>query len=292
MASSKMRLTAGLIAMMSASPAVGQVVPTVDTEDATLGSSDVGNGRIHPVISIDLRNGDFARGNYDDDRADLSRLPAHIEIGVGAELHHDLQGEADTWIVLQSSNGFHAPSSHERTSPRSFYESNNLIALVTTPTKGVHAAAVYTIKASPNGVADTTHEASISLAYEADHGVGLARPVFVATIRPKGDHGVYTQAGIEPSFALGSADDMPSVSIPLAVGIGWGGFYGAGSGDRMFGQAGVALSQPFTLGMTKWTARAEMVALIRDDRLRMLSGPKGETGTVVPLGTVMLTLAY
>lgn len=280
-------------AIWGATPAIAQTVPSIDTEDATLGSADVGSpGRVHPMLAFDLRNGDFARGDYDDDRADLGRLPIHAQVGVAIDLGRDADGRATSWFVLRSSNGFHAPSADERTSPRSWYESNNLAALVFTAAAGVRTAAIYTIKASPNGVAATTHEASVSLAYDGKDGFGALSPTVAATVRPKGAGGVYTQAGLSPDWDLGTGDDAPTLSLPLALGVGWGGFYGAGSANRVYGSAGLALEQPFRMGDTRWSARAEALALIRDDRLAAMSGPRGETGTVVPLITLAVSMAY
>lgn len=286
-------LIAALLAAVPVATASAQSVPTIDTEDATLGSADIASsGRVHPQAALDLRNGDYARGAYDDDRADLGRLPVHAQIGVAVDLFRDAAGTATSWLVLRSSNGFHAPRASDSSAPRSWYESNNLAALVFTPAKGLRSAAVYTIKASPNGSSETTHEASLSFAYDGKDAIGTLSPTFVATIRPRGDHGVFTQIGIEPGIALSSADDAPVLSLPIAGGIGWRGFYGTGSGDRGYASGGAAIEQPFTLGTTRWSARAEAVALVRDDRLARASGPEGDTATVVPLVTLSVSMAY
>jgi hypothetical protein len=57
------RIVAFVVSMAVASPTISQQVPTIDTEDATLGSASVGRGHVHPLIALDVRNGDFARGN-------------------------------------------------------------------------------------------------------------------------------------------------------------------------------------------------------------------------------------
>lgn len=280
-----------MLAPLVPAGAMGQTVPTIDTEDATLGSQPVRpGGWLHPALGVDLRNGDFARGDYDDDAANLDRLPVHVQIGAAADLHRASDGSADAWLVVRSSNGFHAPSPGD-TGPRAWYESNNLVALVATPAHGLRAAAVYTIKTSPNGVSGTTNEASLSLAYAGKRGLGRFKPTFAVTTRTKGTHGLYTQLGIEPSLPLGRGDDVAKLGIPAEVGVGWAGFYHAGSGDRLFANTGLSLAKPFRAGGLRWQARAQMLALIRDDRLRRLSGPDGETGTVVPLGTLALSLA-
>jgi hypothetical protein len=54
-------LVAASIAV-SASTASAQSVPFLDTEDATLSGIDVGEGDVHPILSVDVRNGDYARG--------------------------------------------------------------------------------------------------------------------------------------------------------------------------------------------------------------------------------------
>jgi hypothetical protein len=252
----------------------------------------VGTGWIHPMLAVDARNGDFARGNYDDDRADLDRLPVHAQVGAAIDLSHGADGKTTSWLVLRSSNGFHAPSRSETAAPRAWYESNNLAALVFVPLTGLRTAAVYTIKTSPNGVSGTTHEVSLSLAYAGKDGFGRLSPTFVVTTRTKGDHGVYAQAAIEPGVALGDGERAPKLSLPLAVGTGWRGFYGAQSGDRLFASAGAALEKSFLLGATHGTMRWEALALVRDDRLAALSGPAGETATVIPLVTWSLSVAY
>lgn len=284
------RLAATVVALSSAADA--QKMPMSDTEDASIGSISVGNGRFHPVLSFDVRNGDFVRGSYDDDAANLDRLPVHLQLGVGLELHRDTQGKADVWLEVRSSNGFHSPIADERASPRGWYESNNLVGLVAALAPGLNGALTYTIKASPNGIADTTHEVSTAFAYAADRGIGMLRPGFVATIRTKGGGGPYAQVTIEPEIALTDASDGPTLSVPAVFGVGIGGFYEEGSGTAVYGSAGVAYSHPFTLGNTNLSARAEVLALVRDDRLRRLGDPLANKGTIQPYATVGLTLAY
>lgn len=281
------------LASLVTANASAQSVPTIDTEDATLGSAKISRrGTVHPLLAFDIRNGDFARGNYDDDRADLERLPVHAQLGVAVDLTLAPNGEATSWLTLRSSNGFHAPAIGDLSAPRIWYESNNLAALVFTPMAGMRTAVVYTIKTSPNGVSATTHEASLSFAYDGDDAVGSLSPSLVVTTRPKGDHGVFTQAAIEPGFDLTKREDGLKVSIPVAIGRGWGGFYGAGSGDRSYVSIGAALEQPFLLGAKHWGIRLEALAVVRDDRLAALSGPRGETGTVVPLITWSVSGTY
>jgi len=269
-----------------------QTIPTVDTEDASLGSLDAGRGRLHSVVGVDLRNGDFARGGYDDDAANLDRLPVHVQFGLAWDLHRDTEGTADWWLVGSSSNGFHAASRDERTRPRAWYESNNLVALVGKPMRGLTVGAAYTIKTSPNGVAGTSHEASLTAAFDGDGAIGALHPGAAVTVRPKGDNGVFTQVSIEPEVALRSGDAAPTLSLPVIAGVGWGGFYGAGTGDVAYGSAGVAYSHPFRLGGGHWRLRAEALAVVRDPTLRRIGSLDAETARVVPLATIALTFAY
>ena len=288
-----MMIVVAALAATAGAPASAQTIPTIDTEDAALGSADtISGGRVHPTLSFDLRNGDFARGAYDDDRADLDRLPVHAQIGVAIDLMRDADGKASGWLVLRSSNGIHAPNRSETASPRGWYESNNLAALVLSPAKGSRIAAVYTIKTSPNGVSDTTHEASLSFAYDGDDALGMLAPTVVATIRPKGDHGLFARVGVEPDVDLSSREGGPKLSLPIVAGIGAHGFYGRRSGDRTYLSVGAAIEQAFLIDTSSWTARLEALALIRDERLARLSGPDGETGTVVPLITLSVSMAY
>lgn len=274
------------------SPVWAQTTPTIDTEDAGLSGFDVSTEGFHPVVTLDLRNGDFSRGAYDDDDADLERLPIHLQFAFAQDLGRGASGKANLWIVGTSSNGFHAPRPDERASPRIWYESNNLVGLIAEPTDGLRAGLVYTIKTSPNGVSDSTHEASATFAYDRQSGLGFLRPQIVATWRPKGGAGLFTQVGVEPEFDLSEAAESPSISIPIRIGVGWSGFYERGSGNLVYGSLGSAYSHPFTIGDTRWQLRAELLAVLRDDTLRRFGGPEATRATVVPLATLALTLSY
>ncbi|USU10187.1 hypothetical protein NF700_08005 [Sphingomonadaceae bacterium OTU29MARTA1] len=269
-----------------------QTIPTIDTEDAGLGTLDAGGGRLHPTFGIDLRNGDFARGGYDDDAADLDRLPVHVQLGFAFDLHRSAGGDADLWLVGTSSNGVHAPVAGERRSPRAWYESNNLIGIVASPMAGLTVGTAYTIKTSPNGISGTTHEASLTAAIDGSSGWKALHPGAAATIRPKGGGGVYTQIGIAPELPLGTGDDGPTLAVPVVLGAGWGGFYEAGSGTGGFGSIGLAYSHPFTVGAMRWRLRADAVGIVRDDTLRRIGGDDAESATLVPLVTLALTTTF
>ena len=275
--------------LLLAAPAMAGEVPTLDTEEATLGAAKAGDGRWHPLLGVDLRNGDFARGNYDDDPASLDRLPAHLRLGLAIDLDRGHDGAPDRWLVLTSNNGFHSPSAAEPGNPRFWYESNNLAAFVATLAPGLRGALVYTVKTSPNGVSGVSNEASLSFRYSRAAGFGALHPTFAVTLHPVQGRGQYTLFGIAPSHALGASGF--ELGLKAGLGIGWGGFYQAGSGNRVFGDAGLSLSHPVRLGRTTFMLRAEALALVRDDRLRALSAPYGETGTVVPLATIGLSWA-
>ncbi|WP_323149197.1 hypothetical protein [Pseudomonas oryzihabitans] len=267
-------------------------VPSLDSEDAALSSVAVSetSGRFHPQLGVDARNGDFSRGNYDDDAASLDRIPLHVQAGFALDLHQGADGAADAWLVFSSSNGFHTPSADEQVTPRRWYESNNLLGLVVSPAEGLRVGFVYTVKSSPNDVAATTQEASLTLAYQAESGLGAWRPGLAVTTRTQGDSGLYTQGSLEPGMDL-TANGL-RLSFPSALGVGWNGFYGPDSGDRLYARTGLALEQPFRWGETHWSARAEALALYRDGALRDLSGPEGETDSVVPQVTLSLSMAY
>ncbi|RYD24701.1 MAG: hypothetical protein EOP89_10840 [Lysobacteraceae bacterium] len=97
---------AATLALVAASPASSQTVPFIDTEDATLSEVDVGGGSVHPIVSFDVRNGDYARGAYDDDAAGLGRVPVHVSVGAAAVLKRGADGQGTLFLVGQSSNGF------------------------------------------------------------------------------------------------------------------------------------------------------------------------------------------
>lgn len=284
----------GLAIVAAAGPAQGQSIPFADTEDATLSEIDVKDGSRdwHPVVTLDIRNGDYARGALDDDDAALDRVPIHFALGGALVVRRGRDGEGDLFVIGQSSNGFHAPRADERIAPRAWYESNNLLGLAWRPVAGLTTAASYTIKTSPNGVASTTHEASVSIFYTADRGLGRWKPRAAITRRTQGEGGLYTIAGISPSFALSGRKDGLSLGVPVLVGIGWNDFYAEGSGTRVYGSGGLTLAHPVKLGGSAATLQADFLALVRDNRLRRLDAPGGTTATVVPHATVSLTMAW
>lgn len=266
--------------------------PISDTEDASLNSVEVGDSRLHPVLSVDVRNGDFVRGSYDDDAASLGRVPVHVQVGAVYELTRQAGGDATAWLEVRSSNGIHSPSVGERTSPRAWYESNNLVGLAASLAPGLKGALTYTVKTSPNGISDTTHELSAALSLDRSSGFGWLNPGVNATWRPKGGGGFYTQATIEPGWKLGEHANAIRVSIPAVLGVGWNDFYESDSGTRAYGSAGLALDVPLAIAGGHWSARAEALALVRDDRLRMLGGERADHGTVEPYVTLRLSYAY
>ncbi|RYD25326.1 MAG: hypothetical protein EOP89_09420, partial [Lysobacteraceae bacterium] len=95
---------AATLASVAAPLASAQTVPFVDTEDATLSEVDVGDGSVHPIVSFDVRNGDYARGAYDDDGVGLGRVPVHVAIGGAAVLKRRAGGEGVLFLTGQSSN--------------------------------------------------------------------------------------------------------------------------------------------------------------------------------------------
>jgi hypothetical protein len=279
-------------AIVTGTQASAQTVPFIDTEDATLSEVDVGAGDLHPIVSLDIRNGDYARGAYDDDDAGLGRVPVHVAIGGALVLDRREDGQGVLFLVGQSSNGFHAPPAGERKRPRSWYESNNILGVAWLPVDGLSAAVAYAIKTSPNGVSDTTHEASVTFRYAGKDILGRLSPRLAVTRRTRGDGGFYTIVGIAPEIPLTDSDDGPTLTLPVTLGTGWRGFYEAGSGDRMFGSAGLSVAQPLTVGGAKASLQGEFLAMARDARLRRLDAPDGTTAAVVPLATISLTMAW
>ena len=99
-------MAAILLAIVAvAGPASGQSIPFADTEDATLSEIDVEDrGRNwHPVVTLDIRNGDYARGALDDDDAALDRVPVHVAFGGALVLRRGRDGSGDLFLIGQSS---------------------------------------------------------------------------------------------------------------------------------------------------------------------------------------------
>lgn len=277
--------TVAAVTVCAAISASAQTMPTIDS-DAHLATASVGDGSLHGVLDLSLQNGDFSRGAYDDDAANLHRLPAAAALTLGVDLHHDATGATDLWLEAASSNGFHSPIALEQTSPRAWYESNNLVALAYKPDKSVTAVIAYVVKTSPNGASPTTNEVSGAIGYQTDTGIGWLRPSVAVSAHAKGGTGVYTLFSIEPTIDLTADTNGPTLAIPARFGIGWGGFYKPGTGTATYGSVGLAYAYPFKLGSAHLKLHAQMLALIRDDTVRNIVEADSERSRVVPLGTL------
>jgi hypothetical protein len=86
-------VTAGLLGIAEPTGALAQKMPTIDP-DGQLSAASVGQGRLHAVIDFNLQNGDFSRGKYDDDAANLDRLPFAVGVTLGWQLHKNAEGQA------------------------------------------------------------------------------------------------------------------------------------------------------------------------------------------------------
>ena len=216
----KTLLAASVLLACGSAPAWAEDIPTIDA-DGQLGSASVGDGPIHAVVDFNLQNGDFSRGKYDDDAANLDRLPFAVGVTLAAELHKNASGKPNLWIEASSSNGFHSPIAIEQASPRAWYDNNNLVGLLYKPSKAVTAALTYAIKTSPNGVSPTSNELTTAFGYQTDSGIGWLRPSAAISVHTEGGTGVYTLFGVEPTFDLSLGDSAPTLSIPTRFGIGW-----------------------------------------------------------------------
>lgn len=279
-------------ALLATFPTLADDLPALDTETGEIGSTQVGSGFFHPMLTVDVRNGDFTRGAYDDDAADFEQVPLHLQFGLGVELHRNEIGDPDATLLFVSSNGFHEARPKEFASPHDWYESNNLVGLVVSPADGLQTALSFTVKSSPNDVAETTYELNLAAEYMQDTGLAWLHPSAVATVRPNKGDGAYTQVGLEPEFDLTDGEDGPAISVPLRFGVGWSDFYEPDTGDLAFGSVGLAYSYPFETGGVKWQFHAEALALIRDKGLRLLDPAPEDRDTVVPYATISLTVAY
>lgn len=280
---------AGLFRIAAPTGALAQKMPTIDA-DGQLGAASVGQGSLHAVIDFKLQNGDFSRGKYDDDAANLDRLPFAVGVTLGWQLHNNTDGKPDLWLEAGSSNGFHSPIAIEHASPRAWYDNNNVVALLYKPSEAVTAALSYAIKTSPNGVSPTSHELTTAFGYQTKAGIGFLRPSTAISFHTEGGSGVYTLFGLQPTFALSSKEDGPTLAIPARFGIGWDDFYGPGSGNAAYGSVGLSYAHPFALGSAHLKFQAEALALIRDDTVRALGKADAEHSTVVPLVTLGISM--
>lgn len=284
-------VAAAAIALGLPGAAVAQKMPTIDA-DGHLSNATVGNGTFHAIIDLNLQNGDFSRGKYDDDAANLDRLPVGVGVTFGWQLHKNAAGTPDLWFEAGSANGFHSPIAIERDSPRAWYDNNNVLALLYKPSKAWTAAVSYAIKTSPNGVSPVSNELTTAFGYQTKAGLGMLRPSLAISFHTEGGSGVYSLFSIDPTFDLAARDDAPTISIPARFGIGWDDFYGAGTGTATYGSVGLAYAHPFKIGPAHMKFRAQALALIRDATVRRLGKADAEHSTVVPLVTLGVTMAY
>lgn len=277
--------------LVTANTAGAQTMPLLDTDDSSLSEAAVTEGRIHPLAQIGLGNGDFSRGAYDGDAADLDRLPYQTQLAIGAELAHGADGKPTLWLEGVTTNNFHAPHADETASPRAWYDNNNLVGLIAEPLPGLRGALTYVIKTAPNGFASTVHEANASVIYAGDGLLGSIRPAAVVTMHPHGGHGVYTQVGITPAWHLTGGSGGPTLSLPVKAGVGWSGFYGADTDDAAYGAVGLAYTHPVSIRGVKAAFHASASALIRSDPVARQGDFEAEHGTVVPLVSIGFSVA-
>lgn len=266
-------------------------MPLLDTDDSSLGQTAVTAGRIHPLGQLGVGNGDFTRGAYDGDPADLNRLPVQTLLAIGAELRHAADGTPTLWLEGVTTNNFHAPHAADPTSPRIWYDNNNLLGLIAQLSPRLRGALTYVIKTTPNGFSSTIHEANASVQFAGNGLLGAIKPGAVVTVHPYGGHGVYSQIGVTPAWHLRGGSDGPTLSFPLKAGIGWSGFYGTGTGDATYGAAGLAYVHPVRLGRVKAAFHAQAAALIRSRAVARLGNDEADHGTVVPLASIGFSVA-
>ena len=287
----KMAIIVLSVTISEVSPLNAKDFPTIDS-DGHLGKAATGDGDLHMVVDVSVANGDFSRGAFDDDAASVDQLPMHGSATLAWTLHRDAASNPDLWIEASSANGFHSPVAIERTSPRAWYESNNLLAVLYKPNNTTNAALSYLIKTSPNGISPTSHELAASVGYATKNGIGSLAPSVVLSVHTRGGKGVYSLFSIDPNFKLAERDSSPTLSVPVRFGIGWDDFYGSGTGTAVYGSAGLAFARPFALGSTNGKIHAELLALFRDKTVRSLGKRDAENAAVVPLATIGISLSY
>lgn len=267
-------------------------MPLLDTDDSSISATAVTAARIHPLAQLGVGNGDFTRGSYDGDAADLGRLPFQTLLAVGAELRHGADGRPTLWLEAVTTNNFHHPHAAETDSPRAWYDNNNLFAVIAEPAKGLRAALTYVIKTAPNGFSPRIDETNVSVQYAGSGLLGAIKPAAVVTAHPHGGRGVYTQVEVAPEWHLRGGSDGPTLSFPIKAGVGWSRFYGTGTGDAAYGAVGLVYIHPVKIAGVKAAFRAQASALIREHAIaRLGTDPEVEHGTVVPLVSIGFSIA-
>ncbi|MGJ3627975.1 hypothetical protein AB5I41_15045 [Sphingomonas sp. MMS24-JH45] len=240
----------------SSAAAGAQSVPTIDTEDASLGSVEVGSGDFHPILGVDVRNGDFARGGYDDDAANLDRVPVR-QLGLRldtAPRRGPGKGGYGWWGPAPAGS---APVPAERTRPRGWYESNNVVGLVGKVGDDGTLGMAYTIKTIPTASPAPRTKRALPPRSTESGGPRRAPPPCGRDGADEGARRPLRPGRDRADYPLSPGGDAPSVDLPVLVGVGWNDFYDAGTGTVAYGSAGLGYSHPFVMGRQHWRLRAE-----------------------------------
>jgi hypothetical protein len=134
------------------------------------------------------------------------------------------------WNSLHSgSSGLDGPSD------RLHYEEDFYASLGFGLANGLTLAATYTAYTSPNSSFGTVQELSFKVTSAqmlAPYGL-LAFELDGAA--DGGSSGTYLELGVGPSFALTAAEDGPTVTIPVKLGLSLNDYYEGPTGDEAFG---------------------------------------------------------
>ena len=282
---------------LAATPALAQqssedsfvfVTPDADVADAPR----THDGMLQLGGSLAVSNADYFRGRFDGVPDDFDELS--VQPSARASLEFWRQGDNSATFTLGSSNSVWTEDVlPEDSTWGNWYESNNYAGLAAT-FGGFQTGVTYTRYGSPNDTFDTAHELGASLGYgEPIAGLAGIDPTFTVAVPVHDDgRGAFTKLSANAisltSESLGA--DM-TFTVPVAVGVGWGDYYGKGSGTAGYAETGLDVGLPLDQA-GRWSLNAGVHAIARQDDIADRDPALAGNDTMAYQGMLSLDFTY
>lgn len=290
-------LAAAAALAVAAGPALAQRGQEGETLVHVTPSGDVAStpkthrGPFQFGAGVAVSNADYFRGRFDgvpDDFGELSIQPS-----IRGSLEFWREGDNTASFTVGSANSIWTEDVlPEDSTWGNWYESNNYAGIAGS-FGGFSTGFTYTRYGSPNDTFSTAHELALSAGY-TDPLLGLdIDPKFTVAV-PIHDEGrgaftkLQANALSLDSDALGTG---MTFTVPVAVGVGWGDYYGPGSDITGYAKTGLDVGIPLD-DVGAWSLNAGVHAIAREDSLSDRDPALAGNDTMAYQGMVSIDFTY
>lgn len=249
-------------------------------------------GRRHALVSTGLASADFARGDFDGVGAGLGSARIPIEVRAAVELRRDAPGPVrDLTLSFGSLNNLAAG---DAAAPGVWYESNDFAAAAARVGRDWLVGLAYSAFLVPPELSASSREVAAALRYDGSGPIGRFGPQLKLAAVTSGGPGGFAQLSLgPPELTLFAAEGGGlGLSVPAEVGVGFGDYYGRGTGTT--GYAALGLFAALSLGRTGdalWTLSGGLRVAARAPALRR-SEPDGHDALLAPEAALALSMVY